>query len=382
MIPSDSPVRVLPADTRERRNDFLRLPSVLYAHDPFWVAPLEFEVRERIWGSNPFLKHASVAAWVAYDAAGRPAGRITAQWDLLHQQTHADARGAFGFFEVAEDPAIAGALLREATAWLRSQGARRVRGPLNLGVNEECGLLVEGFDSPPSVMMGHGLPRYDALLRSLGLTPAKDLLAYRVAPDFEAPRVMRRLAEAGGTRVRVRPLDTRNRTRELALIRDIFNDAWARNFGFVPFTEEEFADVGRMVTLLSPSDYVQIAEVDGVPVAFIVAMPNVNEIARALGGKLLPFGWLKLLWGLKVRHPRSARVPLMGVRQSFQQSRLGPGLAFLVIDAVRKSLCGRGVREVEMSWILEDNSGMRSIIEAIGGVLCKRYRLYEMELGE
>ncbi len=377
---SDNAIRVLPVDSRSRRNDFLRLPSQLYAGDPHWIAPLEFELRERVWGSNPYLLHASVQAWVAYDASDRPVGRITAQWDQLHQDMHGDQRGAFGLFEAADDPAVTSALMDVAAAWLRSQGARRLRGPLNLSVNEECGLLVEGFDSPPCVMMGHGLPRYDAALQSVGLLPAKDLLAYRVAPDFQAPRVMKRLAEAGGASVRVRPLDTRNRERELALIRDIFNDAWSRNYGFVPFTEEEFADVGKMVTLLSPTDYVQIAEVDGEPAAFIVAMPNINELIRGFGGRLLPLGWLKLLWGLKVRHPRSARVPLMGVRQSFQHSRLGPGLAFLVIDAVRKSLCARGVREVEMSWILEDNSGMRSIIEAIGGQLYKRYRLYEMEL--
>ena len=381
MIPSDGPVRVLPADTRARRNDFIRLPSRLYANDPNWIAPLEFELRERIWGSNPYLQHAEVQAWVAYDRADSPVGRITAQWDRLHQQRHGDRRGAFGLFEAADDPAVAKALFHVATSWLESRGARRLRGPLNLSVNEECGLLVEGFGTPPCVMMGHALPRYDGVLQSLGLVPSKDLLAYRVAPDFEAPRVMRRLAEAGGASVRVRPLDTRNRARELALIRDIFNDAWERNFGFVPFTEEEFADVGRMVTLLSPNDYVQIAEVDGVPAAFIVAMPNINEITRGLGGRLLPFGWLRLVWGLKVGHPGSARVPLMGVRQCFQHSRLGPGLAFLVIDAVRKSLCARGVREVEMSWILEDNSGMRSIIEAIGGEMYKRYRLYDMELG-
>jgi hypothetical protein len=191
---------------------------------------------------------------------------------------------------------------------------------------------------------------------------------------------MQRLAGAGGAHVRVRPIDARNRKHELAVVRDIFNDAWARNFGFVPFTEAEFAEVGMLVTLLSPPGYVQIAEVDGEPAAFIVAMPNINEITRHLGGRLLPLGWLRLLWGLKVRHPRSARVPLMGVRQKYQHSRLGPGLAFLVIDAVRKALCARGVREVELSWILEDNAGMRGIIEAIGGEAYKRYRLYEMPL--
>ena len=243
--------------------------------------------------------------------------------------------------------------------------------------NEECGLLVEGFDTPPSIMMGHARPYYDALLRGCGLAPARDLLAYRVAPDFEAPRVMRRLADSISGHVRVRPLLRSDKARELGILRDIFNDAWSQNYGFVPFTVEEFNDVGKLMTLLLPDDYVQIAEVDGEPAAFIVAMPNTNEVTAGLRGRLLPLGWLRLLWGLKVRHPQSARVPLMGVRKKFQQSRLGPGLAFMVIDAVRKGLCARGVREVELSWILEDNSGMRSIIEAIGGQVYKRYRIYE-----
>ena len=276
--------------------------------------------------------------------------------------------------------AVAAALLDTAAAWLRGHGARRVRGPLNLSVNEECGLLVEGFDTPPSIMMGHARPYYDALLRGCGLERSRDLLAYRVAPDFEAPRVMRRLAESISGQVRVRPMIRRDKARELEILRDIFNDAWSQNYGFVPFTVEEFNDVGKLMTLLLPADYVQIAEVDGEPAAFIVAMPNINEVTARLRGRLLPLGWLRLLWGVKVRHPHSARVPLMGVRRKFQQSRLGPGLAFMVIDAVRKGLCERGVREVELSWILEDNAGMRSIIEAIGGEVYKRYRIYEKAL--
>ncbi len=369
-------------DSRARRRDFLRLPGRLYAADPHWVAPLEFEVRQRIWGSNPFLQHAKVQAWVAYRVDGTPAGRITAQFDRLHQELHADGVGSFGFFEAESEPALAQALVDTAAAWLREQGARRMRGPLNLSVNEECGMLVEGFDTPPSIMMGHALPGYDALLSACGLVVARNLMAYRVAPDFEAPRVMKRLADSltRHSAVRVRPLDRRDSTHELELLRDIFNDAWARNFGFVPFTKEEFADVGKMVTLLVPPEYVQIAEVDGEAAAFIVAMPNVNEVAAKMNGRLLPFGWLRLLWGLKVRHPRSARVPLMGVRQKFQSSRMGPGLAFMVIDAVRKGMCAQGVREVEMSWILEENAGMRGIIELIGGELYKRYRIYEKEI--
>lgn len=370
------PITVQAADSAGLRRDFLRLPQRLYLNDPHWVAPLEVELRERLWGGNPFLQHASAQAWVAY-AQGRAVGRISAQFDRLQQEYHDDMSGSFGLIEAEDDPAVVAALLDTATAWLRAHGARRVRGPLNLSVNEECGLLVEGFDTPPSIMMGHARPYYDALLRGCGLAPARDLLAYRVAPGFEAPRVMRRLAESLSGQVRVRPMIRRDKAHELGILRDIFNDAWSQNYGFVPFTVEEFNDVGKLMTLLLPDDYVQIAEVDGEPAAFIVAMPNINEVTAGLRGRLLPLGWLRLLWGLKVRHPQSARVPLMGVRKKFQQSRLGPGLAFMVIDAVRKGLCARGVREVELSWILEDNSGMRSIIEAIGGQVYKRYRIYE-----
>jgi hypothetical protein len=373
---SRSPITVIPADSPASRRTFLRLPQRLYADDPCWVAPLELELRQRLWGGNPFLLHASAQAWVAYSGE-RAVGRITAQFDRLQQECQQDMAGSFGLIEAEDDPAVVAALLDTAVAWLHQHGARRIRGPLNLSVNEECGLLVEGFDTPPSIMMGHARPYYDALLQGWGLVKARDLLAYRVAPDFAAPRVMTRLAESLAGQVRVRAMRRSEKARELAILRDIFNDAWSQNYAFVPFTVEEFDDIGKLLTLLLPDEYVQIAEVDGEPAAFIVGMPNIHEITAKLAGRLLPFGWLRLLWGVKVRHPRSARVPLMGVRKKFQQSRLGPGLAFMVIDAVRKGFCARGVREVELSWILEDNSGMRSIIEAIGGQAYKRYRIYE-----
>jgi hypothetical protein len=241
-------------------------------------------------------------------------------------------------------------------------------------------LLVEGFDSPPFVLMGHARPWYGQRIEALGYRGARDLLAYRVRPDFDAPRVMTRLAERVSGRVIVRPLDRSRLDAEAAVMRDVFNDAWQNNWGFVPLDAEDWSETVHTLTKLMPDDYIQIAEYDGDPVAFIVALPNINEAARDLGGRMLPFGWAKLLWRLKVRHPRTARVPLMGVRQEFQHSRLGPTLAFMVIDAVRKALHARGVVDVEMGWILEDNDGMRNIIETIGGQAYKRYRVYEKEL--
>jgi hypothetical protein len=164
-------------------------------------------------------------------------------------------------------------------------------------------------------------------------------------------------------------------------MRDVFNDAWANNWGFVPFTQREFRAIGRELLLIVDDDFITIAEVDDEPAAFIVMLPNLNEAIRDLNGRLFPFGWLKLLWRLKVRYPCTGRVPLMGVRQKYQHIRLGPGLAFAVIDAARRASLRRGMTRVELSWILESNKGMCNIIEAIGGSVNKRYRVYEKLLG-
>lgn len=364
---------------RKQRRDFLALPHRIYASDPAWIAPLNFMKREQISPANHFFEHARFRAWVAYRGT-EPVGRITAQIDELHLKQHEDATGYFGMLEAQQDDDIVAALFDVAEEWLRSEGMTRVRGPFNLHVNDEVGLLVDGFSTPPYVLMGHARPWYGAAVEAAGYRGAKDLLAYHVKPDFEAPRVMEKLAKRVSGRVKVRTVRRAALLEDAALMLDIFNDAWENNWGFVPLAEAEWAETVSTLTKLMPDDYIQIAEYDGEPVAFIVALPNLSEVARDLNGRLLPFGWAKLLWRLKVRHPKTARVPLMGVKQSFQHSRLGPTLAFMVIDAVRKALHARGVEDVEMGWILEDNDGMRNIIETIGGQAYKRYRVYEKEL--
>lgn len=374
-----SPISVELVTESGQMRQFLALPQQIYASDPAWIAPLGFMKREQVSPKNHFFEHARWRAWVAY-RNGRAVGRITAQIDAMHLQQHGDDAGYFGMLEAEDDPAIFAALFAAAEDWLRSEGMKQVRGPFNLHVNEEVGLLVEGFSTPPYVLMGHARPWYGPAVEAQGYAGVKDLLAYQVRPDFDAPRVMQRLAQRVSDRVVVRPVRRKQLLEDASIMLEIFNDAWQNNWGFVPLTETEWAETVSTLTKLMPDDYIQIAEYDGEPVAFIVALPNLNEAARDLNGRLLPFGWAKLLWRLKVRHPKSARVPLMGVRQSFQQSRLGPTLAFMVIDAVRKALHARGVRDVEMGWILEDNDGMRNIIETIGGVAYKRYRIYQKEL--
>ncbi len=379
-MPLNTTLRIEPVATEAQLKQFINLPWKLYQSDPNWVPPLRLELKERLSPKkNPFFKHARWQAWIAWRDE-HPVGRISAQIDELFQQHHPEPVGYFGMPEAEDDPEILAALLSTAEDWLRQQGIGIVRGPFNLSINEECGLLIEGFDTPPSIMMGHARSYYGQHIETAGYSKVQDLLAYTIAPDFEAPRIMTKLAEQAAKGVTIRPLRRKAMAEELEILRDLFNDAWSQNWGFVPFTKAEFKAVGKMLTMLVDDDFIQIAEIDQRPVAMITAFPNINEVIKDLNGRLLPFGWLKLLWRLKVRYPKSARVALMGVRQEFQHTKLGPALAFLVVDAVRKGLIRRGIREVEMSWILEQNKGMRNIIETVGGKVYKRYRIYEKRL--
>lgn len=376
---NDAPITVEVVTGASALRQFLALPHRIYASDPAWIAPLGFMKKEQVSPANHFFEHARWRAWIAY-RQGEPVGRITAQIDEMHLRQYNDDCGYFGLLEAEDSPEIFAALTGAAEDWLRGEGMRQVRGPFNLHVNEEVGLLVEGFSTPPFVLMGHARPWYGPAVEAQGYAGVKDLLAYRIRPDFEAPRIMERLAKRVSGRVKVRSVRRKQLLEDASIMLEIFNDAWQNNWGFVPLVESEWVETVKTLSKLMPDDYIQIAEYDGEPVAFIVALPNLMEAARDLNGRLLPFGWAKLLWRLKVRHPKSARIPLMGVRQSFQHSRMGPTLAFMVIDAVRKALHARGVEDVEMGWILEDNDGMRNIIETIGGQAYKRYRVYQKEL--
>jgi len=372
-------ITLVEATSRQTVNDFLHLPERIYADDAAWVAPLMFEQKQRVFENKPLFAHCEVAAWVAY-RDGRPVGRITAQLDQMQPEDEAGKIGYFGMLEAVDDRTVFDALFGMAQDWLRARGAASVRGPYNLSINEDLGLLVDNFDDPPFIMMGHAPRYYSERLEEQGFETVKDLLTYKVRPDFVAPDVMQKLATRASRTVKIRTLDSKNKAADFEAMRDIFNDAWSDNWGFVPFTHAEFEETAKVLSLLLPDDFIQIAEIEGRPVAFITAFPNINELIGDLRGRLLPFGWAKLLWRIKIRGARSARVALMGVRKEYQYSRLGPTLAFLVIDAVRKAMVQRNVTSVEMGWVLEDNHGMRHIIEAVGSTIYKRYRVYAKTL--
>lgn len=378
---ASTPVEVRAVQTRTERRQFIELPYALYANDPAWVPPLLTEQRHQFSPSSPFFQHAKVQLWVAY-RDGRPVGRITAQVDALRIERYNDATGYFGSIEAIDDPAVFSALLHAAETWLRAQGMRNVIGPFNLSINGDVGCLVEGFEAPPVMLTGHGQRYYDARVQEQGYRKAKDVVAYRVDPMAVPPRAMvsgARRANAS-SRIRIRPLNKSRMKDEVAAISAIFNDAWANNWGFVPFTEAEFAELAGALRYVVPAELVQFAEVDGELAAMLVIVPNLNEIIGDLNGRLLPFGWLRALTRFWRQPPRSARVALMGVRQKFQHSLLTMSIAFGLIDAVRQPVVDRQMRYLEMGWVLEDNFPMLRIMQVLGGQPCKRYRVYEKAL--
>jgi hypothetical protein len=373
------PFRIVPVTEDRLLRQFIELPWSLYANDPNWVPPLLIERKWHLSAKNPYFEHADFQAWIAFRGE-RVVGRISAQVDQLHLQRYNDATGFFGMLEAENNTETFHALFEVAEEWLRSRGMQRVRGPFSLSINDECGLLVEGFDSPPQIMLAHALPYYQSRVEAQGYTKAQDLLAYRAHPDIEPPQHLDVLTKRAAGRVEVRAMRRKHFTEDLEIIRDIFEDAWSQNWGFIPFTKAEFKELGKNLKFLVDLDSVRIAEVDGEPAAMIVMFPNINELIKDLNGRLFPFGWLKVLWRLKIAGAKSARVALMGVKQRYQGSRLGATLALMVISPLHIKARKEGIREVDMSWILEDNQGMRKIIETVGCSLYKRYRIYQKDL--
>lgn len=361
---------------------FIRVPFSIYATDPNWVAPLIIERREAFSKKdNPYFQHARAEFWIAYKG-DEAVGRISAQIDEMYLQKFGSRTGHFGLIEATDDPAVFEALFGTAEAWLKEQGMSEILGPLNFSTNEECGLLVDGFDTPPSLMMGHAMTYYDGQIKGLGFSKAKDLLAYQCSIADDLPRGVRSLAAKidAEENINIRHLRMRSLKDEVAIIVDIFNDAWVDNWGMVPFTE---AEAGALASTLRPiivPDMVGIAEIDGEPMGMFIALPNLNEAIRDLNGRLLPFGWAKLIWRLKIAGVKTARVPLMGIRKKYQGTMMGSAITFGLIKVIFDNAARRGIEGGELSWILEDNAPMRRVIEGVGAKVYKTYRLYQKQI--
>jgi hypothetical protein len=374
-------VEVRPVRTPGERKAFVRVQFDLLRGDPQWVPPLVLERLELLDPrKNPFFEHGEAELFVAW-RGGRPVGRISAQLDRLHHERHDPAEGFFGFFDAPDDPEVVGALWRAVEDWHRARGHRRVLGPFSFTINGEMGVLIDGFDTPPFLMMNHNPPYYAARLEALGLTRAKDVFAWRYVPG-ELNDATRQIAEY--TRsvpgVKLRRLDPKRLDAEVRTVMTIFNEAWSSNWGYLPFTENELSKMAREFKLLLDPRVAFVVEVDGEPAAMALSMPNLNEAIRDLDGRLLPTGLFKLLWRLKVKGLRSLRLILLGIRPKFRGRPELKGLSVLLYVETHLQAVAAGYDLGELSWTLEDNEKINNGIRLMGGVPYKTYRVFQKAL--
>ncbi len=362
-------------NAREKQQ-FLRMPWQIYNKNSQWIPQLLLESQNQLNPKHPYFEHGKVALWLARQA-GKVVGRIGAQFDSLHQTIHGDGVAFFSFLEAINEPTVFETLLTTAEQWALEQGATALRGPFNLSINGQSGLLIEGFDAAPVMMMNYAPPYYAERLAEQHYALVQELWAYRLDARFSPPPAMQSLARKLENSVTIRPLSNRHLQRDFELLRAIFNDAWSGNWGFLPFTEAEFAEMASQMRSLITAQCVQIAEVEGDAAGMIVLLPNLNEWIRDLNGRLFPINFLKLLYRIYRKRATSGRVPLMGIRQKYRQSLIGTALAVKLIESLRPAATEMGLKWVELSWILADNAPMNRLIQNLGGERYKRYGVFE-----
>ncbi|PHR60383.1 MAG: hypothetical protein COA43_06615 [Robiginitomaculum sp.] len=375
---------IVPVTTKAHLSQFLKFPYDLYRGEPHWRAPLRFDRAAQINPKkNPNLKNLEIQHFLAFKndmVVGRLSGIVNGD----HLAQHDDNTGHFGFLDAQKDPEILKALFAAVEAWLKERGLSRMVGPFNLCVNEDLGLLIDGFDTPPAVAMPYGRPDTQTTIEGLGFTKAKDLLAFWTDMHAGYPRepIVEMVVKMIDTNkhYNLRPMKKGKLKAEMRLAVDIFNDAWSNNWGFLPMSTE-LADhmSSEMMPILIP-DLFWFVEYKGKASAFILMLPNVNEATEGMDGKLLPFGWAKFIARLKFGKMKTSRILLMGVRKEFQGKRSGTAMAGALSEKTFEIARERGYTHTEMSWILEDNKSMIRIIEQAQGVAYKTYRMYEKKI--
>ena len=376
-----------PVSTKAQTKEFIDIAYKLNADDPHWVPPLKSEMLNLITpGKNPFFDHARVQFFLAL-RQGQVVGRISAHIDELAlqqppEQGMGPGTGNWGWME-ASDEAVMHALIRAAEAWLQNEGMTRVLAPISMSVWEEPGLLTKGHNHSPMILMGHHNAAYQGWIENLGYKVAKRLVTYHLPVEDGFPELVKRIVASGerNKRLTIRRVDKKHFDRDAAIIMNLLNDAWSNNWGFVPMTDREIAHAGKSLKPIVHEHLIRIAELEGEPVAFMMTLPDMNEVLKTMNGSLWPFGWAKLLWWLKFPKSNSMRVPLMGVKKELQNSRLASQMAFMLIEYIRRDAkLHFGTKRAEIGWILEDNQGMVAIAEAIEATVNREYLIYEKPL--
>jgi len=376
-------LEIRPVESKKELETFLRVPWTLgMKSDPNWVPPLPDDYRRSLDPKkSPFLKHGEVRCFLAMQD-GRPVGRISAQIDRDFDKQWPEEKGVafFGFFDSQEQPSVARALFDAAAGWARSRGRTRLRGPFTLDSKGEVGVLIEGFDTPPRIGMPHNRPYVGPLIESAGLSKAKDFYAWWYTAgqiDERTEKIADRTLQLPN--VRVRPMDLGQFRREIGIVRDIYNSAWSQNWNFTPFTSDELEIIATEYKMFVDTEIALVAEVDGKPAAMCFAIPDVNEMVKDFDGELMkrPLNLARLLWRLKFKRPKHARLLLLGVKEEYRAlHRYGTLAAVLYVEVARRS-AARGYLGGELSWTLEDNVMINRGIERMGARKYKTYRVYE-----
>lgn len=371
-------MNILPVETKQDLKDFVELPWKIYAGDSAWVPPLKSEVRDILdENKNPFWEHSSRRLFIARDASGAAIGRVAAIVDDNFLEFHGEKTGFFGFFESVDDTAVARSLLDAAVEYLAARGMKKVIGPTAPSTNDEMGFLVEGFDTPPFIMMPHNPPYYKNLVESAGFTPAKNLLAYLMTEENSPKARIERLVAAVRKKepfLTVRPINPRDFAGEVKRIWEIYNNAWEKNWGFVPWTQKEFeAQCAKLKPLMIP-DLILLAEIKDRPVGVLAGVPNYSEVLKKINGRLGPVELIKFLYyKTKIK---AMRVMIMGVIKEYRNR----GIEGVMFSEIIKNGPKHGILTAEMSWILEDNIMMRRAAEMLGGYIYKKYTVFRSDI--
>ena len=360
--------------------DFLNVVDYIYKGDPNYVRPLDMDMKDRVSLKNPFFEHGDGAICLAY-RNGCCVGRARAQINRQHLQRYDDGVGFFGFFDTVNDQEVAKLLLDGASRWLRERGMKKIRGPFSLSINEETGCLIEGFDTPPMLLMPHHREYQAGLIEKSGFEKLKDLYAWRYTVKDLPPRAKKAHDEiASLPEVKTRHIDMRKLDSEVRVVMDIFNDAWLENWASLPYTERELSKLAADLKLIAIPELTYIAEIEGEPAAFAIALPNINELIKDMKGKLGPLELAKLIWRLKVEGPKTARLALLGIRKKFRNQRKYAGLSTYLYAKLNQSGERLGIQWGELSWTLEDNGPVNVGIKFMGGKIYKKYRVFERSL--
>jgi hypothetical protein len=374
----DAELRIRQLSIPRDAGEWLAVPFAVYASDPSFVPQLNLLEKHRIDPKKaPFFTFGEAAFFVASRGI-RPVGRVTAHVNRRHLEFRRDNTGHFGFFDCANDPDAARALVDAALAWLKDKQLSRMMGPFSFSINEECGCLVDGFDAPPAMLMPHGAPWTGKLLEDNGLSKVIDLYAYRTKPDRLPPRIAQLAERAArfGT-VALRHFDMRRYRAEIDLLVDIYNDAWSDSWGFVPFSTAEIDSLAHELKPFFRDEYGRFLMIDGKDVGFAVGLPDLNGIIAPFRGRLLPFNWLRLIWTMKRETWRTGRIPFLGVRRAWRTTPRGSALVVLLVkDLIEQASTRYNMDWAEYSWVRATDNRMVSLGEAIAGPPAKTYRIY------